>query len=508
MFALGIAIGFLSQMLSFALRYQPVGLTTIWVPGGAILGVLLARPCAEWPVFVAGSFLGLVGAATILFPPFTWHIPAAIAGVCLVLVVIARGLDPAIFSGIDKFTRFFVIGVIFGGLFVALSISAFTRMRGWLPHLSFPEYWLSVNWPSMAISNLAIAPLAVAIADYLKQPVKLSGAMTIEALLLALGVLLLTFGAATVVPSTVAVLLLLLFAPLPLLLLAALRFGSLGASVGLLLVAVPVAGFAIYRDGPLSTNGAEFNVYLTQAWLGAMGFVVHALAIQSTAQNSIRQRLSESRRRVQELAEQLLRTEETERGRLARELHDGINQQLALIGLDLGAIRDDVQPAAQTRLRGVQNALVSLADDVRRVSHNLHPAALEQAGLVPALEALAARVSEHRPGSILLDCDHDGKGLDYASSLCIYRIAQEALGNALRHADARAIIVRLTFEDGHHVLTIEDDGRGFVPHAVEPGSALGIVGMQERVRLVGGHMEIRSGAGEGTQLWIRIPKVL
>jgi two-component system sensor histidine kinase UhpB len=212
--------------------------------------------------------------------------------------------------------------------------------------------------------------------------------------------------------------------------------------------------------------------------------------------------------RNQDLAGRLIRAQETERARIARDLHDDLSQQLATIGMMLSALeravstpRSEAQVAdAMTTLR---NCTVSVAESIRNLSHELHPGALAHAGLVATLKRHCVEVAEHHGVSVRFDA---GDGLDALSpeiALCLFRVAQEALNNAVRHGRPRHIVVHLRATAGHVELRVIDDGAGFV--AETNGSGLGLRSIDERVRLTRGTMRVESTPGQGTTVQVEIP---
>ena len=197
----------------------------------------------------------------------------------------------------------------------------------------------------------------------------------------------------------------------------------------------------------------------------------------------------------------LLRVQEDERRRIGRELHDGINQQLAVLVMGLGRLAQAPESDIHGQLRELREQADELAQDVRALSHRLHPAILEHLGLVSALRSLCGRFSDSEgiPTSFVADCcQAPGKDL----SLTLYRIAQEGLHNVAKHARARRAVVRLERSEDQFVLQIEDDGVGFTKPS-ETG--IGLTGLAERARLAGGRFHVQSTPGGGTAIQVSVP---
>ncbi len=207
-----------------------------------------------------------------------------------------------------------------------------------------------------------------------------------------------------------------------------------------------------------------------------------------------------SERVGREAVGRLLEGQELERRRLARELHDETGQALASIKLGLKALEEQVgtEPLALIR-----DLVSSALDDVRRLTVELRPPALDDFGLGAALERLTSIVGQRSTIDLNLNVSSDLKlPTDYDTAL--YRIVQESLTNIIKHADATSVSILVT-RSGHSVrAVIEDDGKGFDPASVRAG-ALGLVGMRERVSLLDGRFEIDSAPGRGTTLLVELP---
>jgi signal transduction histidine kinase len=196
--------------------------------------------------------------------------------------------------------------------------------------------------------------------------------------------------------------------------------------------------------------------------------------------------------------------QELERQRLARELHDETGQALTSILLGLKAVEDadDASDltAATSQLREL---VVTTLQDVRRLAVELRPKALDDYGLVPAIERLVETFSEHTGIEVDLAPRLGAERLPSDVETTLYRITQEALTNVVKHAHARHVSIVLTRRDGSVSAVIEDDGRGF--RAGDDSSGLGLLGISERIALVDGRLEVESKPGSGTTLSIEVP---
>jgi len=224
------------------------------------------------------------------------------------------------------------------------------------------------------------------------------------------------------------------------------------------------------------------------------------------------QSLEANRRDLRLLASQLLRLQEEERRRISRDLHDDINQRLALLSVDLEALERQLSsaPIGTVRtVRAMQDRIVELSEDVRHLAHQFHPSILDDLGLSIALRRLVDDFRT-RTGITALFLEHDiPKQLVQDIATCLYRVAQESLGNVSRHAKAKEVRIELGRLRGGLRLMVGDDGVGFDPiHPYDERGGLGLLSMKERVSLVGGTLEIQSAGGEGTRVcaWVPLEK--
>ncbi len=216
------------------------------------------------------------------------------------------------------------------------------------------------------------------------------------------------------------------------------------------------------------------------------------------------------RRRMEDLSQRLVEAQEIERRYLARELHDDIGQVLTSIKLNLQAIK--AQGANAESGEALEASLSAVDGAIRRVRHlsrDLRPSVLDDLGLIPALRSLIDRDARHAPFAASFVADPLDDRLPTALESAYFRIAQEALTNAVRHAHATRVSVELRVQADDLVLIIRDNGRGFeVEGAIDDadaGQSLGLVSMRERAHLIGGEIEMRSEPGKGTEIRVRTP---
>ena len=217
--------------------------------------------------------------------------------------------------------------------------------------------------------------------------------------------------------------------------------------------------------------------------------------------------LERSRADLQALAGRLLTAQDDERRRISRELHDDVNQRLAMLTLDVESLQARVPRsprATAERLGAIRDRLVALSDDVHGLAYDLHPSVLDHLGLRAALRSHVAGLQRHESIRIDLRIGAGVEALPPDVAACLYRVAQAALRNVVKHARAGRVAIDLGPAGGGVRLSVADDGVGFAVPA-RSSEGLGIVGMQERVRLVGGRFTLASRVGEGTRVTVWAP---
>ena len=216
--------------------------------------------------------------------------------------------------------------------------------------------------------------------------------------------------------------------------------------------------------------------------------------------------LERSRQDLQKLAFELLRVQEDERRRISRDLHDDINQRLALLAMDIEAVGrrlDSPTDHVGRAVQQIQDRVVELSDVVRHLAYQLHPSILDDLGLPIALQRLVEDVTarSHIQGSF----GHRNMPATVPQEIasCLYRVTQESLNNVVRHAEATRVDVELTGNHAELVMTITDNGVGFDSDQPRNGShGLGLLGMKERVALVQGNLQVVSAVGKGTKVQV------
>lgn len=230
-----------------------------------------------------------------------------------------------------------------------------------------------------------------------------------------------------------------------------------------------------------------------------------AESLRSELQRS-RETVSAIQQRLNRHASSLISAQESERRRIARDLHDDFGQRLAFLSIALSTARRTVMHSnlkLSGRLSSLEDYTNALATDLRRLSHELHPGVLEHLGLIEALQARGDEIRSQSGPRLEICVAGDWSDLPADVILCFYRVAQEALQNVVDHAAAASILVALEHREGELLLRIADDGTGFDVGAATGG--LGLISMEERVLMCGGRFQIQSTPGQGTVVEARAP---
>jgi two-component system sensor histidine kinase UhpB len=313
-----------------------------------------------------------------------------------------------------------------------------------------------------------------------------------------------------------------LYAPVPFLFWAASRFRVAGASVAQMGLALATAWSALHGRGPYSGRDALESVLDVQLFLLSVSVPLllvatlleerrRTAAALRTSERDARELLEDLRQsfeRIQDLAGRLIEAQERERSRVARDLHDDVNQQVAALGIALSSLKRRLPPSdpeLHEEVEGLQGRTSALADAIRRVCRDLHPALLRHAGVVAALRTLCSEMGRQHDVDVRFEAPADLAPPPADVALCLYRVAQEALRNAARHAAARTLSVALRAADGALELVVADDGRGIDLAEARRRGGLGLVSLEERVRLAGGTLDVGVRAGGGTELRARVP---
>jgi len=198
--------------------------------------------------------------------------------------------------------------------------------------------------------------------------------------------------------------------------------------------------------------------------------------------------------------------QELERQRLSRELHDGIGQSMVAIKMKLESLGYIPEPEIKPQLEGIRRQFDQIIDEIRRITTDLMPPVLEEFGLVIALFNLCEDTGKH--SSVKIRFEHNVSTNDWNRKIqtYLYRIVQEALNNIIKHSNADQSFVKLMYDHDFIYLSIQDNGKGFRPHDTGREGGHGLHNMQERVKLLGGTLDLKTASGKGTLIQIKVPR--
>lgn len=252
----------------------------------------------------------------------------------------------------------------------------------------------------------------------------------------------------------------------------------------------------------LRASGEEFPIEASISRTLAGGEKIYTFMIRDVT----------DRRRTQEalasVSRRLIRAQEEERTWIARELHDDFNQRIVLLAMNLETLKQDLPTSngqVISRIEEASKQTSELASDIQSLSHRLHSSKLELQGLVGASRSFCSEVSDRQNIEIAFHSQDMPKNLPQEIALCLFRVLQEALQNAIKHSGTRRFDVSLSGTPSEILLVVHDSGVGFDPEKAISGRGLGLISMKERLKLVDGQLSIESKLQAGTTIHARVP---
>jgi len=242
------------------------------------------------------------------------------------------------------------------------------------------------------------------------------------------------------------------------------------------------------------------------SWFLALS--VAAIAAAVWGGHRLRLRIVEKHQReISALNERLMKAQEQERIRISGELHDGVMQEMLAVTMMLGTAKRRIpaESDAKATIDKIQDKMIRVGTDIRRLSHDLHPPILQEAGLPKAVQAYCDEFSATSGMAVSCEADESASELSRGAALALFRIVQEALGNVAKHAHAKRITVRLARSAGEVSLAVSDDGVGFDSGRLGTPGGLGLITMRERAGQLNGTFEFESAPGRGTTIRVVIP---
>ena len=293
------------------------------------------------------------------------------------------------------------------------------------------------------------------------------------------------------------------------------RLNAPGAAVSILAIALGVSlianlglvYLALQPLGDLEATAVKLSAGNLEARVPPSVLADRDMERVGLTLNALLDRITEDRLRVRRLAAQVISAQDEERARVARELHDSTAQILTAAMLQLGAAaRENTAATLDARIATTRELVAEALEEVRLLSHTMHPRVLDDLGLPAALDWLARQTREREPFDVHVAAADFDPPLPAPMAAALYRIAQEALRNAARHANAKQVSVRLRRDGMTAVLEVADDGLGFdVESAEERRPGMGLFSMRERAGLVNGRLSVSSAPGRGTRIVAVVP---
>ena len=489
--------------IGFFLTPSQRPISVFWPPNAILFAALLLAPTQRWwalllavlPVHMFAQMQAGVPAWTAL----GWFLSNTGEALVGVICINRFGKGKRSFDSVRGVLAFLSFGVIFAPLVTSFLDAAVVVGTGW-----GRGYWGlgATRFFTNTLAELTIVPLIVSSAVNGSRWIREATPIRyLEAALLVGGIVtvsILVFGS---VPAMVGSIPALMYAPLPLLLWAVVRFGSGGLSVSLLGMALISIWNAMQGRGPFTAASMAHNILSLQVLLCTVTVPLLFLAAVMVE----RRRTEES---LRDTAARLIEAQEDEHKRIAREIHDDYNQRLAVLANDLEELAEHVgeSPAATSeRLHQLWNGVSEIAADLHSLSHSLHPSALENLGLAAGVKVFCREFANQQQMQIHFAHENVPQAIPAEAALCLFRITQEGLRNIKRHSGTNSAEVRLEWVEQQLHLSVTDRGKGFDVNDPSPLKGIGIRSMEERSRSVGGHLAIHSRAMEGTRIDVWLP---
>jgi signal transduction histidine kinase len=529
---------YIGAKIGFALTFQPHPVSTLWPPNSILFAALiLSKPRSWWFLLLAAfpaHLLVQLNAdipSTMILCWFVSNCTEALISASLLRYLTHK--SELRFDNTQHVSVFILVSLL--GPFLSSFLDAAFVM---LNHFGDTPYWavFRMRFFSNVLASLTLVPLIVIWGRGGFPSFRHTFWKGLETGALGTGLLivgLISFRVRSVGQQTRPAL---LYLPLPLLLWAAIRFGPRGASAALVIVSVFEIWGAIHGFGPFATQSAEMNALSVQLFLilatlplmflaalikereraqeGALQKEQRLeLALDSAHQASkalseSQEKLHQSHNQVRKLLGRLIDVQEAERRRISRELHDDLNQKIATLSMNISQLKQNV-PMPDGELIGeldqLRETASGLTNEVRRLSHQLHPAVLEHLGLVKALESYIASFAHEEQIDVRLSAELRDERIPFQTSIGLYRVAVEALRNVARHSGARSAVVSLKRDSEFLELCVSDSGKGFDVERFRQDGGLGLISIEERLRLLQGSCEIFSTPGRGSMLVARVP---
>lgn len=472
-----------------------------WWPGAILMCGLLASPVQRWAAIAAGAMLGSALVCSMMGRELLPHC-LMISGEFLLVAAAAWFLRPR--DGLPfadprrecNPVRF----LLFGGIALPLAGAAWVQLSSAWVGMPLPREDLSALVLSRSLAYLLLVPAFASVLRLVRAP---STTSPLRSLVAALGLFaLVLLWMSPLGPTEAAPLLLVV--PIVLLIWSVHALGGAWTWLIWTIACIACLWLSTLGAGPLVHDSVTATIAHLQWWAVGTSAVLLFLTTLYDQRFASHRALHDSYERLSQLARRVMTMQENERSRIARDLHDDVNQSLASISIELSGLKRHVDDTGRARIEGLQEHLLVVSDDIRRLSHELHPSMLRYTSLAASLEALCA---SHCRDELRVECEtEESFVLDEQQKLDLFRIAQEALHNAEKHAHASRVRIALRRDGETALLRIEDDGRGLPPdYAAATRGGLGMISMAERVKTLRGELRFDSAGSAGTRVDVRFP---
>lgn len=478
-----------------------------WPPNVVLFCALILVPKRRWWIYIAAAFPAHLLAESKVGMPGA-QLLVAFGTNCLVATLSAYGVqrflkEPPWFGTLRNASIYLLIAAGIAPAISALG-GAFVQILGGGPMGSYWAYW--GNWyMSNALGSMTLGPVFLAWFDRRSWAERLNLRRMAEAAILGLGLgvvcaIVFHSGRGTVESGFLPAL---LYSPLPFILWAAIRFGQRGASGAVLVLTIVSIWQNLHESVLFIDTNPERNVL-------ALQFFLLGIAVPVFFLGAVIDELGRTGEAMRELAGSLLRVQDEERRRIARELHDSTGQNLTAAGLLVNRLQRTTPESSRPVVAELDELLRQSMVEIRTLSYLLHPPLLDGIGLEMALRTFLEGFSKRTGIKVELDFPQDTGRMPVAVELVLFRVIQEALTNVWRHSGSVIARIKLAQEsssgEDHVTLSIEDFGKG-IPRNVRMSTlagtkarhdtsiGLGLVGMRERLHQIGGSLEIDSEKG-------------
>jgi signal transduction histidine kinase len=464
-----------------------------WLPDSILLCALLLASTNRWWIFVLCAWLIRWLAGALPGTPH-WFVFVSVANDTLKAVgaawILRRLLGPRVrLNTLKEFLLFLGVAAAVVPLLSALLAAPARRAA-----FGDPLWGAASNWfLGDALTQIVITP-TILYWWTSRETTKHRGELFI-----ALALLAAASSYAFVVPHE-SYPLSLIYIPVPILIWAAVRLRPLGAATALTLMAVVSMVGAVRGTGVFAGDATHHSTLTLQLFLFMSAVSTLSLAVLIAERDTLREREAAFNNR-------LLDAQDHERARIAQELHDDIAQRLALLQISLERFRvaPNLSVSERRQADGLAETSAEISSGIRALSHKLHPSSLRLLGVDRAIKGLCSDFAEQYQMNIRYTSSDVPQNVDAVVNLCLFRIVQEALHNAVKHSGANSAEVELSRAGERLVLSISDSGIGFDVDLGEDKMGFGLSSMHQRLRPLGGNLTIKSTPGTGTRVRVEVP---